>query len=342
MRFNLPVPHMVAEANERPRFKRKRLPAPVDLIVEILIFALVYLVSSLVLRNIVTLIIMIPMILTSQSADLSVGIADRVITGHASIVVNLFATLGGILGVFFYCRVIEGRKLATLGFRRGHILREYLMGIAVGFVLFSAAVLICVATGTMSYEGLAFGSAGMLVLFFLGFMVQGLNEEVLCRGYFLVSLARKQHLAVAVAVSSCAFGAMHLNNANVTFLAILNLVLLGAVLGVYILKRGNIWGVAAFHTTWNFAQGNIFGLEVSGINNMPSLFAFNASESGTLINGGAFGMEGGLAATAVLVVALVVTLLLKSADPAPHVATDPDVNQPAASTLSAPDPQDSR
>ena len=53
----------------------------------------------------------------------------------------------------------------------------------------------------------------------------------------------------------------------------------------------SIWGISAIHTTWNFAQGNIFGIKVSGINAQVSLFSFKSSEAGKIINGGSFGLE---------------------------------------------------
>jgi hypothetical protein len=144
-------------------------------------------------------------------------------------------------------------------------------------------------------------------------MIQGMNEELLCRGYFMVSLARRQHLAVAVVISSVAFGLLHLPNANVSWLAVLNIVLFGCLMGFYILKRGNIWGAGAIHTAWNFAQGNVFGISVSGMAPMPSVFSFAPTGSGDLIGGGAFGIEGGLAATIVLLVGTVLVLFLKNA-----------------------------
>jgi membrane protease YdiL (CAAX protease family) len=94
-------------------------------------------------------------------------------------------------------------------------------------------------------------------------------------------------------------------------------------MAVYLLKRGNIWGAGAIHSMWNFTQGNIFGIQVSGIDKLPSIFAFDASQSGELINGGAFGLEGGLAVTIVLALAIIIALLLKSKYPAPSTPSYP-------------------
>jgi membrane protease YdiL (CAAX protease family) len=331
LRPTLPEPRMIAEARQQIRWKHS-FPRPVELIIEILIFAAVFFVSQFVfMAPLVTVGTTVFMFFgentlagsiaagaddsTALEPTMTSQLVDQVMAHPAFMVVMLFATLGMIVGALIYCRVIEGRKLATLGLRRGHILREYLGGLAIGLVMFGTVVLICLATGTLTFEGLAFGSAGLIALFFFGFLIQGMSEELLCRGYFMVSLARKLPLPVAIVVSACAFGALHLANAGLQPLALLNVILFGCFAGVYLLKRGNIWGVAAIHSLWNFAQGNIFGFQVSGTEKMESIFSFSATQTqvGELINGGAFGPEGGLAATAVLVAALVVALLMKGA-----------------------------
>ncbi|HZK27488.1 MAG TPA: hypothetical protein VFD00_08125 [Thermoclostridium sp.] len=62
---------------------------------------------------------------------------------------------------------------------------------------------------------------------------------------------------------------------------------------------------------WNFAQGNIFGISVSGMDMMASVFSFAPTNEGELINGGTFGLEGGLAVTIVLILATIAVLLVK-------------------------------
>ena len=62
---------------------------------------------------------------------------------------------------------------------------------------------------------------------------------------------------------------------------------------------------------WNFAQGNFFGILVSGNNFGPSVFRFDSVSGMELVNGGAFGMEGGIATAIVLTVSIIVVMLLK-------------------------------
>lgn len=345
MKFSLSIPALVAEARAQVRFKRQQIPAPLDLIVEIGIFMLVFWVCSTIFQTAASFVTMFPVLLSSESfksvltsaaQEGSVGIStqdfniiiNQLMDMPLTTVAGLFATVGTIAGVIIYVRFIERRKLATMGFRRGHIAREYLMGLLVGTVMFSTAVGIAVISGSLVYGGLAGASVGLIVLFFMGYLVQGLSEEVLSRGYLLVTLARRQHLAIAVFVSACFFGAMHLGNNAVSTLAIANIILFGIFEAIYLLKRGNIWGVAAIHSAWNFIQGNVFGISVSGMPLQPSVFLFEPSGGANLFNGGAFGLEASLPATIVLIAGIVIALLLKNADPPPTTLAAPTGQTP--------------
>ena len=76
------------------------------------------------------------------------------------------------------------------------------------------------------------------------------------------------------------------------------------------LKRGSIWAIGAIHTAWNFAQGNMFGFNVSGTPKLPSVLEAVDAGFGSILSGGEFGLEGGLGATVVLLTALLLALLM--------------------------------
>ncbi len=82
----------------------------------------------------------------------------------------------------------------------------------------------------------------------------------------------------------------------------INLFLFGIFASVYAMNEGGLWGVFAIHSFWNWAQGNLLGLEVSG-SLIGGTTLINLKENGSdLLTGGAFGPEGGLAITIVLVI----------------------------------------
>ena len=76
------------------------------------------------------------------------------------------------------------------------------------------------------------------------------------------------------------------------------------------LKTDNIWGVAALHGAWNFAQGNLVGVSVSGQNAGASLLHFQArSGLPDWLSGGAFGLEGNIVTCLVLLVGIIILRL---------------------------------
>jgi membrane protease YdiL (CAAX protease family) len=224
----------------------------------------------------------------------------------------LFSTIIATVLVIVYCRFIEKRSLYSMGFVKNKAVKDYLLGLLIGLVMFSACVLISALTGTLTYNGVILGNGiGLLFAFFIGFIFQGMNEEVMLRGYFMISAATKAPLLVAVMANSIIFALLHILNSNIAPLALINLVLFGLFASVYTLKANSIWGICAFHSIWNFAQGNIFGIPVSGLSLNASVFSFKPTDSGTLFNGGGFGLEGGLAVTIVLVVSIIITMTVK-------------------------------
>jgi membrane protease YdiL (CAAX protease family) len=252
-------------------------------------------------------------------------------------VLSLFATLVATVVAMLYCRLIERRKLATLGFRSRGFIGEYFSGLILGFLLLAASLAICLLTNTMTFRGITPQIPWtMIILFFVGFLFQGMSEEVLCRGYLTVTLARRRSLVFSILVSSALFSAMHFFNPNTSILAFVNLFLFGVFAGVYFIKRGDIWGVGAIHSAWNFSQGHMFGIAVSGMASDSTIASFTPTAAGTLINGGAFGLEGGLAVTAVLTIGIIIMLLTKSRNVYRPAPPNPATMVPIATDSPAP------
>ena len=310
--WKMKKPVMVAEAAAA----RKGL----HIVLEILIFVVVFLVC-----NIAELIVMVPaqmvLLFTNQEYLSAIAVGDMeaameatqaILQTDALTIAMLFANVGLILVALLSCKLIQKRKMSTVGFQKSGMWKEYACGLGAGLVLFSAAVLLCVITGSLEFQGLSPEfSLGIIILFVVGFLIQGMAEEILCRGYFLVSVSRRYPLAVGIFANALLFAALHLLNEGITVLAFVNLVLFGVFASIYFIKRGNIWGVGALHSVWNLAQGNIYGIRVSGMQTHCTVFSSNMVTGRELINGGDFGLEGGLAVTLVLVAATVIMLAVK-------------------------------
>lgn len=195
-----------------------------------------------------------------------------------------------------------------MGFTKDHMFSQYVKGLLWAVVLFGGAYLLCVGTGAVHFEGVSAGMIpGYIVLYFVGYMIQGMAEEVICRGYLLVSLSRNHSVYYSVIISSGVFMAMHMSNDHVTLLSFINIFLCGLLFGLIFVERGNIWMVAALHAGWNFLQNNTLGMPVSGMAQGNSVFTTTFVDGRSLINGGAFGIEGGIAVTVVLALGIYIT-----------------------------------
>ena len=240
--------------------------------------------------------------------------------GEASLlsqfVMNLFSLFGFaifILVTLLYCRIIEKRSAKEI-FGKNPL--DYLTGSLIAVTLLAVIVSFCLVTGSMTFEGLGTNiQLPMLLLLLVGYMLQSAAEEVMCRGFLMGALKGKVPTWLAVLVSSTAFAFPHLPSimemeSKYIVVAILNLYLVAILFSLLVLRRGNLWIACGLHFAWNYVLGGIMGLTVSGGDGAAfGLFLFKV-EKGTLLNGGAYGIEASVITTVVLGMVLAVMLLL--------------------------------
>ena len=258
-----------------------------------------------------------PVLLLSQlGRDLLYGVAIRLFPASSistHLLFQVFATISTVAVVLLYCLLAERRTLQSLGFSRRGAIPEYGLGLLGGFVLFGGAVLLCLACGALTVEiATVSPSPGITALYFAGFLIQGMSEELLCRSYLMVSLSRSLPLWSCAVLNALLFSLLHMGNPGISVIPLLNIFLFGLFASMLTLRRGSIWMVGALHSMWNFVQGNLFGIPVSGITGIPSplISTPRAGFLGELISGGSFGLEAGLGVTVVLAAASIAVAFL--------------------------------
>lgn len=291
------------------------------MILELLIFVAVFFVSSIAM-GIGVVPVMVGYLLTdSQFMDIMQGYMSGSVSMEEYfgaiqnlslnmpewiMIATLLLEILMIIVVIIYCRFLEKRKVRTMGFRKEGMVTQYLLGALGGVVFFSVAYFFCVITGGVHIAGLADDIAPLYIIGYLaGYMVQGMAEEVLCRGYLFVSLSRRYSVVYSAVLSAICFMFLHGANSGLTALAFLNLFLFGIFAALLLVRFENIWLVGAFHSLWNFAQGNLYGIQVSGNSLQPSVLVSENRAGMSLINGGKFGLEGGLGVTIVFVLGII-------------------------------------
>ncbi len=308
----LPTPQAVKEAKESQKGMHWAL--------EILVFAAVFLVCTIAQILSITPIqiallsrddVYMDAVSSGDIQRIAVAL-EQVLEADIFTILSLFTTIWMIAFVLLFCKLVQKRKMRTLGFVKEGAAKAYITGILIGFLMFSVAVGICVLTGSMTLVGvLDTFRLSTFLLFVAGFMIQGMAEEVLCRGYFMVSLGRRYPMAAAIGLNAAAFAALHLLNPGIAPLAVINLILFGIFASLCFVKTGNIWLIGALHSVWNLVQGNVYGIQVSGMKTSCTVFRFAASEGKELIHGGSFGLEGGLAVTIALIAGIAICCLYK-------------------------------
>ena len=231
---------------------------------------------------------------------------------HYFLYYELFSFVIILFLFIFWVKVIEKNALSSLGFVKRNWLKYLGWGIMFSLVQMGVIALVYQVSGIGSFELNELSLEPLL--FILGlfpfWLLQGGTEEVATRGWLLTRIAARTNLPLAIAISSSLFGILHMGNAGVTFLSVLNIILDGVLAGLLFIYTDSIWLVVAQHGTWNYVQGNLLGFQVSGTGADASIFSFTMGSGPDWLTGGTFGAEGSIITTLVLLVSLVIVYRL--------------------------------
>lgn len=227
----------------------------------------------------------------------------------SELIAVFLSALAIVAATLFAARFLDHRPISDLGLRFTPRWRRDLgFGLLLGALLMLFVFLAELALGWITIEGTfstdlpySFGVAMLRPLTL--FLLVGIYEELLSRGYQLKNLAEglsfaplgpKGGILLALLLSSAIFGLLHGGNANATTVSTFNIFLAGLFLGLPVLLTDELAMSIGIHITWNFFQGNVFGFPVSGAAVNRTTFIAVAQGGPELWTGGAFGPEAGL------------------------------------------------
>lgn len=221
----------------------------------------------------------------------------------------MFGTVAVLL--FAWLRVKERRAFSSVGLRGANPVGKLALGLVIGAAMMATGVAVPWALGEYELGASAHARSGgealvwLLPLLVL-FVLQGSTEELVTRGYMLQVAGLQIPGAAAIAGTSVIFSVIHLAFAPIP---LFNTALYAVFVCFVALGEGGLWLVCGIHAGWNYFQGNVFGLPVSGNPEGTSLLDFGpVSGSSDLVTGGDYGVEASLVGTAVLLVALAVAV----------------------------------
>ncbi len=213
-----------------------------------------------------------------------------------------------------YCKLIEKRSFQDIGFTKQGT--DYLLGIGIAVAMLVAVIIICLMTGSVTFLEINsdVNISGML-LWAVAFVIQGSEEEILCRGFLMNTLKKKVSVPVAVAISSTAFVVPHLIMTTIlesgfiyAVVGVANLYLISILFSIIVLWRKNIWISCGLHAAWNYVLNIILGLTVSGnVSKSEGMFLIQVNWL-NIINGAEYGFEASIATTFVIIITICVIL----------------------------------
>ncbi|WLT31510.1 CPBP family intramembrane glutamic endopeptidase [Geothrix sp. PMB-07] len=166
---------------------------------------------------------------------------------QAAFGVGLICKAEGITFATLWRRLTPGRTGPDLAWGGAFVALAVFLVIAVALI--ASPILKPSQSAQRELQDLLRGLSGLGPTLALFLTVAGLApffEELLCRGFLLPILARKQGMALALLVSALLFGAMHLQPAGLPTLCTL-----GWALGLAMRQTGSLRTPILLHACWN-------------------------------------------------------------------------------------------
>jgi membrane protease YdiL (CAAX protease family) len=186
--------------------------------------------------------------------------------------------------------------------------RELALGLAGGAILFTVMTGIVALLG--GFEILGLRGAGAIWSMLSLAVFSSVFEEILLRGIVFRQLEAWLGSWIALALSSALFGALHIMNPDATwFSSVAIAVEAGILLGAAYMLTRRLWLAIGIHAAWNFTQGWVFSVPVSG-GEAPLGLLITRRLGPDWLTGGDFGLEASVVAMVVASLAGVILLLL--------------------------------
>lgn len=184
----------------------------------------------------------------------------------------LFIEAGNLVflfGVTAAMALLEHRRIGEYGLPAQGILgRNFWLGGLFGLAEISALVGLIAACGGYSFGTLALRGGDVLrwgVLHLVLFLLVGLYEEFLFRGYAQFTLGAGIGFWPAAILLSAGFGYVHLNNRNEDWIGAVSVAIVGLLFAFTLRRTGNLWYAVGLHTSFDWGETFLYSVPNSGV-----------------------------------------------------------------------------
>jgi len=199
----------------------------------------------------------------------------------------LMRAVPALLAYLLLVHLIERRPVRELALRR--MLPDGGLGLLAGLVLFSTVIGVLYVLGSYHLTGTNPDAQWLPALLIVG-LGAGIGEEIITRGALFRIIEEGLGTWIALIVSAMFFGAVHIANPGATLWSSAAIAIeAGLLFGMLYHVTRSLWICMGLHAAWNFAQGTIYGVPVSGTKADGWLVSTRTGPD--WLSGGVFGAE---------------------------------------------------
>jgi uncharacterized protein len=232
--------------------------------------------------------------------------------GAAALWQDMYGEVALMLGALlpaFLMGYIEGRSVDNYGLpHRQAFGKLFWIGTVWGLAAITVLLVAMRAVHVVSFGHVVLH--GMRIVKFAAFwavffLLVGVFEEFLLRGYLLFSTAQRARFWPAATLLSCLFGAIHLRNAGEGPVGALGAAAIGFFFCLTLHRTGNLWFAVGFHASWDWGETYLYAVPNSGTN-APGHLLSSSFSGNPWLTGGTVGPEGSVLCFVLLIVLWVV------------------------------------
>lgn len=198
---------------------------------------------------------------------------------------------------------IEKREFGEYGLPvRRAFGKSFWVGAGWGVVAITALMVGIGGVGDFSLGGFALHGGRVLkfaVFWGVFFLVVGLFEEFLARGYTQFTLTQGIGFWPSALVLSGFFTFLHVGNPGETWVGLLAVAAIGLFLCLTLRRTGNLWFAVGFHAAWDWGESYLYSVPDSG-GISPGHLLHSSFHGSAWITGGSVGPEGSVLVFAVI------------------------------------------
>jgi membrane protease YdiL (CAAX protease family) len=217
--------------------------------------------------------------------------------------VFVFAGLAAVCVVAYLASVTWIERRRPSEFSPHGALSELCIGALTGLALFAVVMAILWVAGVYRLDGWGAFNAAQFALMVGFWLLIALEEEILWRGLAFRLCSKVVGTWGGLVLSAVLFSVKHfIDNPGASYGSFLGVLLAGILLGAAYAATGRLWLPIGLHFGWNFAEGTLFGTQVSGMD-----LGFSVTKGKligpNILTGGQFGPEATIVAWIVIVAA---------------------------------------